>query len=88
MKVVIQTTLNFEGCRGFRNGEFHVRDSEFKKDPDFAVAVVAYEWIQQQWRESGCRNMIIEKVTWNEENDITRVVRDIVPVIPEDDLPF
>lgn len=88
MKVVIHTILNIEGNRGFRNGEFHVRDSDFKKDPNFAVAVVAYEWIQQQWRESGCRDMIIEKVTWNEVNDITQVVREIEPVMPEDKLPF
>lgn len=88
MKVVIQTILNVEGNRGFRNGEFHIRDIEFKKDPNFAVAVVAYEWIQAQWRESGCRDMIIEKVTWNEENDITQIVREIQPIIPKDDLPF
>ncbi|MBG9550035.1 hypothetical protein [Cytobacillus firmus] len=88
MKVIIQTILNVEGNRGFRNGEFHVKDSDFKKDSDFAVAVVAYEWIQQQWRESGCRDMVIEKVTWNEENDVTQIVREIEPVLPEDDLPF
>ncbi|MEK3822079.1 hypothetical protein MKY20_23635 [Cytobacillus sp. FSL W8-0315] len=88
MKVVIQTILNVEGNRGFRNGEFFVQDSEFKKDPDFAVAVVAYEWIQQQKCENGQRNTIIEKVAWNEENDITQIVREIEPVLPEDDLPF
>lgn len=87
MKVIIQTILNVEGNRGIRNGEFYVRDSEFKKDPDFAVAVVAYEWIQHQWRESGCRDMIIEKVTWNEENDITEDVKQFRPVV-RDDLPF
>ncbi|RBP89159.1 hypothetical protein DFO70_112196 [Cytobacillus firmus] len=88
MKVTIQTTLNVEGNRGFRNGEFHVRDSEFKKDPDFAVAEVAYEWVQKQKRETGQRETIIEKVTWNEKNDITQIVREIEPVLPEDDLPF
>ncbi|KON88931.1 hypothetical protein AF332_20480 [Sporosarcina globispora] len=87
MKVVIQTILNVEGNRGYRNGEFYVRDNEFKKDPNFAVAVVAYEWIQQQKRETGQRETIIEKVAWN-ENDITQIVREIVPVMPEDDLPF
>jgi hypothetical protein len=88
MKVVIQTTLNVEGNRGFSNGEFHVRDSDLKKDPNFAVAVAAYEWIQQQKRETGQRDTIIEKVTWNENNDITEIVREIEPVLPEDDLPF
>ncbi|EWG11697.1 hypothetical protein PBF_06181 [Cytobacillus firmus DS1] len=85
--MVIQTILNIEGNRGLRAAEFIVRDSEFKKDPDFAVAVVAYEWIQQQWRETGCRKMIIEKVTWNEKNEITEDVNLIKP-IEKDDLPF
>jgi hypothetical protein len=88
MNVVIQTVLNIEGIRGYSNGQFKMKPSEFKKDPNFAIAVIAYEWIQKQWRESGCRDMIIEKVTWNEKNDITQIVREIEPVMPEDDLPF
>ncbi|MBU8733276.1 hypothetical protein KM915_25020 [Cytobacillus oceanisediminis] len=86
MRVVIETMLNIKGIRGSR-GEFFVRDRDFKDDQNFAVAVVAYEWIQHQWRETGCRDTIIEMVTWNEENDITEVVRKIEPVV-KDDLPF
>lgn len=59
MKVVIQTTINIEGNRGFRNGEFFVPDKVFKKDPNFAVAVVAYEWIQQQMSETGYREWLV-----------------------------
>lgn len=88
MKVVIETYLNIEGNRGSRLGEFFVPDRDFKKDPNFAVAVVAYEWIQQQKSETGQRETIIEKVTWNEKNDITELVREIRPVLPEDNLPF
>jgi hypothetical protein len=87
MRVVIETILIIEGNRGSSRGEFFVRDRDFKDDPNFAVAVVAYEWIQQQWRESGCRDLIIEMVTWNEENVITEDVRRIEPVVM-DDLPF
>ncbi|WP_282140334.1 hypothetical protein [Cytobacillus oceanisediminis] len=87
MRVVIETMLNIEGNRGSSRGEFFVRDRDFKDDPNFAVAVIAYEWIQQQWRESGCRDMIIEMVTWNEENDITEDVKQIEPIV-KDDLPF
>ncbi|WP_256816516.1 hypothetical protein [Cytobacillus sp. Bac17] len=87
MRVVIETMLNIEGIRGLSRGEFFVRDRDFKDDPNFAAAVVAYKWIQQQWRESGCRDMIIEMVIWNEENDITEDVRRIEPVVM-DDLPF
>lgn len=87
MRVIIETILNIEGIRGLSRGEFFVRDRDFTDDPNFAVAVIAYEWIQQQWRESGCRDMIIEMVTWNEENDITEDVKQIRPVV-RDDLPF
>jgi hypothetical protein len=87
MRVVIETMLNIEGIRGSSRGEFFVRDRDFKDDLNFAVAVLAYEWIQQQWRESGCRDLIIELVTWNEENDITEDVKQIRPVV-KDDLPF
>lgn len=87
MRVNIEVVLNIEGNRGSSRGEFFVSDRDFKTDPSLAVAVVAYEWIQKQWRESGCRDMIIEMVTWNEENDITDDVKQIRPVV-KDDLPF
>lgn len=88
MKVVIETILNIEGNRGLRRADFFVKDREFKNDSDFAVAVVAYEWIQQQKSETGYRETIIEKVTWNDQYDITEIVRQIQPLIPEDTLPF
>lgn len=84
MRVVIETMLNIEGIRGSSRGEFFVRDRDFKDDLNFAVAVLAYEWIQQQWRESGCRDLIIELVTWNEENDITEDVRQTRQVVKND----
>ncbi|UYG98105.1 hypothetical protein [Cytobacillus firmus] len=88
MKVVIETTVNTEGNRGSSRGEFFVGNRDFKEEPNFAVAVVAYEWIQQQKRETGQRETIIEKVTWNEVNDITDIVKEIQPLLPEDNLPF
>jgi hypothetical protein len=87
MKVIIETILNIVGSRGLRRGEFFVSDREFKDNPDFAVSIVAYEWIQEQMKETGFRKTFIEKVTWDEEHDITDEVKRIQPVI-EDDLPF
>lgn len=52
------------------------------------IAVVAYEWIQQQNRDTGQRETVIEKVTWNEVNDNTDIVKEIQPLLPEDNLPF
>ncbi|WP_256816050.1 hypothetical protein [Cytobacillus sp. Bac17] len=88
MNVVIEITLNIEGNRGSSRGSFFVKDRDFKDDPNFAVAVVSYEWIQQLKRETGQRETIIEKVTWNEVNDITDIVKEIQPLLPEDNLPF
>lgn len=88
MNIVIEITLNIEGNRGSSRGNFLVKNRDFKDDPNFAVAVVAYEWIQQQKRETGQRETIIEKVTWNEVNDITDIVKKIQPLLPEDNLPF
>ncbi|WP_254178733.1 hypothetical protein [Cytobacillus oceanisediminis] len=87
LEIVIETILNIEGNRGLRRGTFHVLDREFKKNPTFKAAVTAYEWIQSQIRESGFRQTVIEKVTWNENNDITEDVKQIRPII-KDDLPF
>jgi hypothetical protein len=87
MKVVIETILNIEGNRGMRRGEFFVHDRDFKTDANFSVAVVAYEWIQHQMKETGYRETIIEKVTWNENNDITEDVKRIRPIV-KDNLPF
>ncbi|ASV70167.1 MULTISPECIES: hypothetical protein [Cytobacillus] len=88
MKVVIMTKLNTEGSMGLRRGSFLISDYEFKKNPDWYIGIKAYEWIQQQIAEYGGRKTEIIQVTWNEENDITEVVKSIYPIMPEDDLPF
>ncbi|MEH7389668.1 hypothetical protein [Bacillus sp. JJ1474] len=88
MKVIIETHTRVEGTGNMRRGEFFVNDQEFKEDPDFTVGVVAYEWIEQQKRETGFRDTDIEKVIWNEVNDITELVKQIKPIDPVDDLPF
>ncbi|MEX3714939.1 hypothetical protein ABFV99_21365 [Cytobacillus horneckiae] len=49
---------------------------------------MAYEWIQKQISEYDGRKTEIVKVTWNEENDITEIVKRIRPIEPIDDLPF
>ncbi|WP_026582878.1 hypothetical protein [Bacillus sp. J33] len=87
MKVIIETILNIEGNRGMRRGAFYIPNKDFRLDPDFAVSIAAYKWIQQQQRETGNRKTLIEKVTWDEQHDITEEVKRIQPVI-KDDLPF
>lgn len=87
MKVIIEVIIRIEGNRGLSRGNFSVPTSDFKKDPNKAVAIEAYKWIRERWLKSGGRNLIIERVTWNNEHDITENVKRITPVI-KDDLPF
>ncbi|WP_433958835.1 hypothetical protein [Cytobacillus horneckiae] len=88
MKVLIEIQLNVEGNRGLRRGEFHIKESEFRKDADWFISIKAYEWIQQQIAEYGGRKTEITKVKWNEEHEITEIVKQIRPIDPVDDLPF
>lgn len=88
MNVLITTRLNTEGSIGLRSGNFNIKNSDFKKDPDWYIAIIAYEWIKDQIAEYGGRKTEILRVTWNEENDITDIVKSIYPIMPDDNLPF
>jgi hypothetical protein len=87
MRVLIEIHLTIDGVGNLVAGDFTVNNRDFKKDPDFACAVIAYEWIQKLKYDTGFRETTIDEVTWNQENDITELVRKIKPVI-KDDLPF
>lgn len=88
MEVLIETQLRIEGSRSMRRGSFNVNNKEFEENPDFTIGIVAYEWIQSQIRETGCRQTTIEKVTWDDQHDITELVKQIRPIEPPDNLPF
>lgn len=70
MKIILKVDLNIEGSREMKAGEFSVR-----KEDDIPAA--AYSWIRSIKMETGCRETEIERVTWNQENDITDKVRKI-----------
>ncbi|MFI8495944.1 hypothetical protein ACIGC1_24130 [Peribacillus butanolivorans] len=65
-----------------------VANSGFKKAPDWATVIAAYEWIQQIQNEFGSsKDFRIDKVVYNGDNDITDLIKKVRPII-EDDLPF
>lgn len=82
MKIVLQVQLNIDGNIGTQGGDFTVRKEE-------DIPHLAYQWIKHIKMETGHRKTIILKVTWNADNDITDLVRqlDAAP-IPDIDLPF
>lgn len=68
-------------------GSFEVNNREYKEDPEFAVAVAAYKFIEQIRKETGHMDTVIDKVILDGQHDITKVVRQIRPVV-DDNLPF
>ena len=70
MKFVLKVDLNIEGNRIRQQGEFTA-----KKETE--IPLVAYNWIRQIKMKTGFRDTKIEKVSWNEENDITDKVIEI-----------
>ncbi|HWO76538.1 MAG TPA: hypothetical protein VNM69_11685 [Bacillus sp. (in: firmicutes)] len=87
MQILIKIQLSIEGTRSEYAGHFPVNNRKFKKDPDWEAAITAYQQIQKIKYETGYRKTEILKVTYNEDKDITELVKRVTPVI-KDDLPF
>ena len=88
MNINISIHLYAHGNNCFKGGSFAVMPSDFKKDSDWTAAIVAFEWIKQIKRELGFSDDFrITKVYYNEDIDITELVKKVEP-IDHDDLPF
>ncbi|WP_453992073.1 hypothetical protein [Bacillus nitroreducens] len=88
MKVNIDVFLNIEGNYTRSGGPFNVNSREYIDNPDLAVAIIAYEYIQEIVRQTGYRETEIRKVLYEGNKDITELTRQIRRVPPRDDLPF
>lgn len=87
MNVHIRIHLNIDGNKQRQEGMFQFNQREFKEDPEMTVGIIAYEWIEKMKHQTGYRVTEIIQVVYNEEHDITEVVKKIRPVV-KDDLPF
>ncbi len=87
MNITIKIIYKGYEVKTLSQGSFEVRNNQFKRDPQGEAALMAYKWIKQIRRESHLSEII--KVAYNEENDITGIVKqmDNAP-IPDLDLPF
>ncbi|MBT2717959.1 hypothetical protein [Bacillus sp. ISL-57] len=76
MNINIKVYLHSKGSRFFQSGSFSVRNSDFKKDPDWTAAIAAYEWIQQiKIKFAASDDFRIDQVVYNEDIDITELVK-------------
>ncbi|WP_243299727.1 hypothetical protein [Bacillus litorisediminis] len=86
MEILIRVQLSIDGIGTESVGHFPVKVNDFRKDPDWTVAVIAYQQIQRIKYDTGYRKTEILKVTYDEK-DIMELVKKVTPVI-KDDLPF
>ncbi|WP_157805553.1 hypothetical protein [Bacillus sp. mrc49] len=57
-------------------------NSDFKKDPDWAAAIAAYEWIHQIKNNfAASDDFRIDQVLYNGDIDITELVKKVKPII-------
>ena len=87
MQITVSINLNIEGNRMGNTGSFSVDSWKFKKNPDWEAAIIAYKQIEKIKYDTGYRKTEILKVTYNEDHDITELVKRVTP-IDKDDLPF
>ncbi|MCK1986254.1 MULTISPECIES: hypothetical protein [Peribacillus] len=81
MKINIKVYLHSKGTKFLQSRSFPVLNSEFKKDPDRTAAIAAYEWIQQiRIKFAASEDFLIDQVTYNEEIDITELVKKVRPL--------
>lgn len=78
MNINIKVYLHSKGTKFLQSGSFPVPNSDYKKDPDSAAAVAAYKWIQQiKINFAASEDFRIDQVIYNEEDDITDLVKNL-----------
>lgn len=81
MNINIKVYLHSKGTKFLQSGSFPVLYSDFKKEPDWTAAIVAYEWIQQiKINFAASEDFRIDQVIYNEDIDITELVKKVRPV--------
>ncbi|MFJ7471098.1 hypothetical protein ACIQWI_21385 [Peribacillus frigoritolerans] len=82
MNINIKVYLHSKGTTFLQSGSFPALPSVFKKEPDWAAAIAAYEWIQQiKSSYAASEDFRIDKVVYNEDIDITELVKKVKPKI-------
>ncbi|WP_155645483.1 hypothetical protein [Peribacillus simplex] len=82
MNINIKVYLHSKGTKFLQSGSFPVKNSDFKKEPDWTAAVAAYEWIQQiKINFAASDDFRIDQVIYNGDIEITELVEKVKPII-------
>jgi hypothetical protein len=75
MELNFTVMVAIEGSRSLRFGRYKVDDLEFAIDPEGEAVKYGLQVYQNVKRETGYRNTQLLNVTYNDENDITELVK-------------
>ncbi|QOS88647.1 hypothetical protein [Peribacillus sp. JNUCC41] len=68
MNINIKVHLHSREINFLQSGSFPVPNSDYKKDPDWAAAIAAYEWIQKIKSEfAASKDSRIVQVIYNDD---------------------
>ncbi|MET1178146.1 MULTISPECIES: hypothetical protein [Peribacillus] len=68
MNINIKVHLHSRETNFLQSGSFPVPNSDYKKDPDWAAAIAAYEWIQKIKSEfAASKDSRIVQVIYNDD---------------------
>lgn len=84
----ISVNVYIEGTHTRSGGTFNINAKHYKENPDYAAAVIAYQYIQDIKSQVGYRDVKIKKVVCSCDKDITELTKRIEPLLPQDNLPF
>ena len=76
MKVLIKVHYEYAGMKCLQKGNFPVNYRDYKQDPDKAAATSAVKWIMEI--SMMFPEMIVAKVLYNEDIDITEEVNNLL----------
>lgn len=76
MEILITVKLNINDNNTLLSGPFKVNTYSFLENPHQEAGQVAYAWIRKINKETGYQAKILS-VVYNEENDITEIVKEI-----------
>ncbi|MFP3509834.1 hypothetical protein SB775_09250 [Peribacillus sp. SIMBA_075] len=81
MNININVYLHSKETNFLQSGSFPVPNSDFNKEPDWTAAIAAYDWIQQiKVNFAASEDFRIDQVIYNEDIDITELVRNVRPI--------
>lgn len=79
MNINIKVYLHAKETKFMQSGSFPVLPSVLKKEPDWAAAIAAYEWIQQiKISFAASEDFRIDRVIYYEDIDITELVKKVI----------